>query len=41
MTQQAAVIARMQGKTNLANLLEEDVLLYRENIPLRRASLAN
>lgn len=41
MTQQAAAIARMQGKTRLANLLEEDVLLYRGNIPLRRTSLAD
>jgi Flp pilus assembly protein TadD len=41
MAQQAAVIARMQGKATLANFLEEDVLLYRGNVPLRRASLAN
>jgi tetratricopeptide (TPR) repeat protein len=36
--QQAAPIARMQGKTGLANLLEEDVMLYRGQIPLRRTS---
>jgi tetratricopeptide (TPR) repeat protein len=38
LTQQAVVIAGTQGKTSLANLLEEDVLLYRENVPLRRTS---
>jgi hypothetical protein len=26
----------MQGKSGLANLLEEDVLLYRGQVPLRR-----
>ncbi len=36
--QQAVAIARMQGKTGLANLLEEDVLLYRQQVPLRRTS---
>jgi len=36
--QQAVPIARMQGKTDLANLLEEDVLLYRGQLPLRRTS---
>ena len=36
--QQAVGIARMQGKTGLANLLEEDVLLYRGQVPLRRTS---
>jgi protein O-mannosyl-transferase len=36
--QQAVAIARMQGKTGLANLLEEDVLLYRGQLPLRRTS---
>jgi tetratricopeptide (TPR) repeat protein len=36
--QQAAPIARMQGKTGLANLLEEDALLYRGQVPLRRTS---
>ncbi|PWT84495.1 MAG: hypothetical protein C5B58_04640 [Acidobacteria bacterium] len=35
--QQAVPVARMQGKTGLANLLEEDVLLYRGHVPLRRA----
>jgi tetratricopeptide (TPR) repeat protein len=35
---QAVAIARMQGKTGLANLLEEDVLLYRGQVPLRRTS---
>jgi tetratricopeptide (TPR) repeat protein len=37
-TQQAVVIAGTQGQTGLANLLEEDVLLYREQVPLRRTS---
>jgi tetratricopeptide (TPR) repeat protein len=36
--QQAVAIARMQGKTGLANLLEEDALLYRGQLPLRRTS---
>jgi tetratricopeptide (TPR) repeat protein len=36
--QQTVAIARMQGKTGLANLLEEDVLLYRGHVPLRRTS---
>jgi tetratricopeptide (TPR) repeat protein len=36
--QQAVGIARMQGKTGLANLLEEDILLYRGQVPLRRTS---
>jgi len=34
--QQAIAIARMQGNTSLAGLLEGDVLLYRGQIPLRR-----
>jgi tetratricopeptide (TPR) repeat protein len=34
--QQAAAIAKMQGKTALASLLEEDALLYRGHVPLRR-----
>jgi tetratricopeptide (TPR) repeat protein len=36
--QQAVAIARMQGKTALAALLEEDGLLYRGQVPLRRTS---
>ena len=35
---EAVASARMQGKTGLANLLEEDVLLYRGQVPLRRTS---
>ena len=35
---QAVAIARMQGKTGLADLLEEDVLLYRGQRPLRRTA---
>lgn len=34
--QQAVTIARMQGKTDLADLLEADGLLYRGQMPLRR-----
>ena len=34
--QQAEAIARMQGKTAVATLLEEDSLLYRGQLPLRR-----
>jgi tetratricopeptide (TPR) repeat protein len=34
--QQAEAIARMQGKTAVATLLEEDGLLYRGQLPLRR-----
>ncbi len=33
--QQAAVIARMQRKTQLANHLEKDIMLYRGHLPLR------
>ena len=36
--QQAVTIARMQGKTGLADLLKKNVLLYREQLPLRRTS---
>src|SRR5882757_774235 len=36
--QQAVAIARVQGKTGLADLLEGDVLLYRQQVPLRRKS---
>jgi len=39
--QQGVAIARVQGKTGLADLLEEDVLLYREQLPLRRTSPGN
>jgi len=34
--QQAVAIARMQGKNSLADLFDEDGLLYREQLPLRR-----
>ena len=37
--QQAATVAKVQGKSSLANLLEEDVLLYRQQVPLRRTSV--
>ena len=33
--QQAAVIATMQGKTDVANRLEKDLVLYRGRLPLR------
>ena len=36
--QQGVALARVQGKTSLADLLEEDVLLYRQQAPLRRTS---
>jgi tetratricopeptide (TPR) repeat protein len=36
--QQGVAIARVQGKTALADLLEGDVLLYRQQVPLRRTS---
>jgi tetratricopeptide (TPR) repeat protein len=36
--QQAVALARMQGKVDLANLLEEDLLLYRGHVPLRGTS---
>jgi tetratricopeptide (TPR) repeat protein len=39
--QQAAVIARMQGKTQLANHLEKDIMLYRGHLPLREDSLGD
>jgi tetratricopeptide (TPR) repeat protein len=34
--QQAVAIARVQGKSSLADLFEEDVSLYRDQLPLRR-----
>ena len=36
--QQAVAIARIQRKTNLADLFEKDVVLYRQQVPLRRTS---
>ena len=39
--QQAAMIAKMQGKSRLANNLEKDVLLYRAYLPLRANSLGD
>ncbi|MFZ0917176.1 MAG: tetratricopeptide repeat protein [Candidatus Udaeobacter sp.] len=39
--QQGVAIARTQGKTGLADLLEEDALLYRGEVPLRRTSPGN
>jgi protein O-mannosyl-transferase len=36
--QQGVAIARVQGKTSLADLLEGDVLLYRQQVPFRRTS---
>jgi tetratricopeptide (TPR) repeat protein len=36
--QQGVAIARVQGKTSLADLLEEDVSLYRQQVPFRRTS---
>jgi len=34
--QQAVAIATVQGKSSLEDLLEEDVLFYRQEVPLRR-----
>ena len=39
--QQAAAIARMQGKTGLANRLKKDLMLYRAYLPLREDSLGD
>jgi protein O-mannosyl-transferase len=39
--QQAAAIARMQGKTGLANRLNKDLMLYRGHLPLREDSLGD
>src|SRR5437762_2535601 len=39
--QQAAAIARMQGKTGLANRLNKDLMLYRGHLPLREDSIGD
>jgi protein O-mannosyl-transferase len=39
--QQAAAIARMQGKTGLANRLDRDLMLYHAHLPLREGSLGD
>jgi protein O-mannosyl-transferase len=39
--QQAKVIATMQGKTDVANRVEKDLVLYRGRLPLRENSLGN
>jgi protein O-mannosyl-transferase len=39
--QQAAVIATMQGKTDVANRLKKDLVLYRGSLPLRENSLGD
>ena len=39
--QQAAAIAKVQGKTGLANRLNKDLMLYRGHLPLREDSLGN
>ena len=39
--QQAAAIAKMQGKTGLANRLNKDLMLYRGHLPLREDSLGD
>jgi Flp pilus assembly protein TadD len=38
---QAAVIATMQGKTDIANRLEKDLVLYRGHLPLRHNSVGD
>ena len=39
--QQAAAIAKMQGKTGLANRLNKDLMLYRGHLPLREDSIGD
>jgi protein O-mannosyl-transferase len=39
--QQAVAIARMQGKSELANRFEKDLMLYRAHLPLRGGSLGD
>lgn len=39
--QQAAVMAMMQGKTDVANRLKKDLVLYREHQPMRNPNLTN
>jgi len=39
--QQAAVMATMQGKTDVANRLKKDLVLYRERQPMRDPNLTN
>jgi protein O-mannosyl-transferase len=39
--QQAAAIARMQGKTGLTNRLNKDLMFYRGHLPLREDSLGD
>jgi protein O-mannosyl-transferase len=39
--QQAVMIATMQGKTDVANRLKEDLVLYRGHLPLRENSFGN
>jgi tetratricopeptide (TPR) repeat protein len=39
--QQAAAIATMQGKTEVANRLKKDLVLYQEQMPLRETSPEN
>ena len=39
--QQAAALATMQGKTDVANRLKKDLVLYQERVPLRETSPEN
>jgi len=39
--QQAAALATMQGKTDVANRLKKDLVLYQEQVPLRETSPEN
>ena len=41
LAQQAAALATMQGKTDVANRLKKDLVLYQEQVPLREASKEN
>jgi protein O-mannosyl-transferase len=40
-TQQAAALATIQGKTEVANRLKKDLVLYQEQVPLRETSRDN
>ena len=41
LAQQAAALATMQGKTDVANRLRKDLVLYQEQVPLRETSKEN
>jgi Flp pilus assembly protein TadD len=41
LAQQAAALASMQGKTDVANRLKKDLVMYQERVPLRETSKEN